>query len=341
MTEDLLIREEEQDYLRWLTGGEEPSNGSIGQRKKHKSRPGKQTISLTSTPRGLSSRNSSATDLLQAVKEPPENVWAKTDSTVTFLAMLLSVPPSQLTSLFYQYNNSLPLAVSKILDNAEDTFSSIDGGEASLIEMQVLFPEKRTSDLRRCLSATSGDLTKAIELFQTLQDLYAKSGTPLAHALLLQDPAAGRNTALAIHKSAPPGTSAIPADKRIGVLKQSASFGRSPSAVECMTLAFTLRDRRDEAYRNAARSWRKQTALGSSGVAAYWADHGRQLDKQARNWDLQGARSLVNERRKHAQAMHVIDLHGLTVSQALTVTQECLNSWWHGALMLKCCEINV
>jgi len=28
--------------------------------------------------------------------------------------------------------------------------------------------------------------------------------------------------------------------------------------------------------------------------------------------------------------VHSVDLHGLTVQQALTVTQECLTAWWTG-----------
>jgi hypothetical protein len=69
--------------------------------------------------------------------------------------------------------------------------------------------------------------------------------------------------------------------------------------------------------------------LGNSGVAAYWADHARQLDREARQWELKAARETVEERRKVARSAQSIDLHGLTANQALTVTNESLNAWWH------------
>lgn len=260
--------------------------------------------------------------------KPPENVWAKTDSTVLYLATLVGIPPGQLSSLFYQNNNSLPLAMSKLMDSVEESFDTIEDAHGKLGQLQSLFPDRPVSALRRCLTSTKGDVTKAIELFQTLTDLHARQGTPLAHALLLDDNSSKsmRNSALLVHKPNP--AAGVQNGRVPAAQKQAAPFERPPSAIDCVTLAFTLRDKRDEAYRNAARTWQRKTAIGNSGVAAYWADHGRQLDRQARQWDLRGARALVDERRTQARTMQFIDLHGLTVSQALTVTQECLVSWW-------------
>jgi len=304
------------------------SGGSKGKKHRHRHRkPGKQTVSLTSTPRGLVSYTSNGhTDLKTPTEKP--NVWAQTDSTVLYLATLLSVPAGALSSLFYQNSNSMPLAISKILDNAEETFDSIEDGEAKVAEMKSLFPDSPASAFRRCLCATSGDVNKAVELVRTLEEVYAREGTPLAHGLLLGVTAADKAKNSALHKAPPiPGggpnaTFALP--KRL----PGGGFERPPSSQDCLILANTIRVKRDDAYRSAARTWQAKNQLGNSGVAAYWADHGRQLEKQAREWELRAARATVDERRRQARSLQSVDLHGLTVQQALTVTSECLTAWW-------------
>ena len=222
----------------------------------------------------------------------------------------------------------MPLAISKILDNAEETFDSIEDGEAKVAEMKSLFPDSPASAFRRCLCATSGDVNKAVELVRTLEEVYAREGTPLAHGLLLGVTAADKAKNSALHKAPPiPGggpnaTFALP--KRL----PGGGFERPPSSQDCLILANTIRVKRDDAYRSAARTWQAKNQLGNSGVAAYWADHGRQLEKQAREWELRAARATVDERRRQARSLQSVDLHGLTVQQALTVTSECLTAWW-------------
>ena len=344
LTEELLIREEEE-YETLLMQVEDESNakgkkhrhvrekqldvraGLIRYPQRHR-KPGKQTVSLTSTPRGLNSQTTNGNGHIDLKTVEKPNVWAQTDSTILYLATLLSVPAGALSSLFYQNSNSLPLAISKILDNAEETFESLEDGEAKVAEMKVLFPEKPLTTFRRCLCATSGDVNKAVELVRTIEDVYAREGTPLAHGLLLGVSAADRAKNSALHKAAPipgiglNGTSALP--KRL----PGGGFERPPSSQDCFILANTIRLKRDDAYRSAARTWQAKNQVGSSGVAAYWADHGRQLDKQAREWELRAARATVDERRKQARSLQSVDLHGLTVQQALTVTSECLTAWW-------------
>lgn len=345
LTEELLIREEEE-YESLLMQAADEMNGTQ-RSKKHRQaslarsdcarrlidrplqrirKPGKQTVSLTSTPRGLALQTADGNghaDIKAPVDRP--NVWAQTDSTVLYLATLLSVPAGALSSLFYQNSNSLPLAISKILDNAEETFDSIEDGEAKVAELKTLFPDKPNSTFRRCLCATSGDVNKAIELVRTIEDVYAREGTPLAHGLLLGVTAADKAKNNALHKSNGAGPVLTPVlPKRL----PNGAFERPPSSQDCLILANTLRVKRDDAYRSAARTWQTKNQVGSSGVAAYWADHGRQLDKQAREWELRAARATVDERRKQARSLQSVDLHGLTVQQALTVTSECLTAWW-------------
>lgn len=255
------------------------------------------------------------------------NVWIKTDSTILYLSQLLSVPAGTISSLFYSNNNSLPLTVSKVLDQAEIYHDAIPSEDEKIARLRELFPNGHLEQLRRCFYATEGDIPKTVELYKVLEDIHAREGTPLAHGLLLQNkPLRQKPTALAAAPAAQRLAQAMPSSP---ILQQKTRPERPPTAQECLLIANTVRSRRDDAYRSAAQTWRNKHALGNSGVAAYWADHARQLDREARQWELRAARETVEERRKAARSAQSIDLHGLTASQALTVTNESLNNWWH------------
>lgn len=343
MTEELLIREEEEYQLALR---EDESSGVVGKTGKHRQvgglteltgcillicgfqrtrKPGKQTISLTSTPRGVRGDVSTSPRTGEQEKER-NNVWVKTDSTILYLSQLLSVPAGTISSLFYSNNNSLPLAVSKVLDQAEVYHDTIPEEDEKLGRIRELFPNSPFEQLRRCLYATEGDIPKTVELFKVLEDIHAREGTPLAHGLLLQaKPNKPRQTALA----AAPAAQRLAQSMASSPVLQRTKSDRPPTAQECLLIANTVRNQRDDAYRSAARTWRNKHALGNSGVAAYWADHARQLDREARLWELRAARGTVEERQKAARSAQSIDLHGLTASQALTVTNESLTNWWH------------
>jgi hypothetical protein len=213
-----------------------------------------------------------------------------------------------------------------VLDQAENYHEEVPDEDVKLVNLKELFPGSPVEALRRCLYATEGDIPKTVELFKVVEDIHAREGTPLAHGLLLQSNyGKPRATVLAVGPEAQRLAASMPSSPAL--LKTRGE--RPPTPQECLMIANTIRSKRDDAYRSAARTWRGKHAVGNSGVAAYWADHARQLDREARQWELRAARETVEERRKQARSTQSIDLHGLTASQALTVTNESLNAWWH------------
>ena len=95
---------------------------------------------------------------------------------------------------------------------------------------------------------------------------------------------------------------------------------------EYRLVADDYRLRRDEALRKAAGAWRTRTSgAGRGGVAWHYADEARRLDAKARAWSLRAAQALVSDRPDSRAS---IDLHGLTVHEALTVTREHTNRWY-------------
>lgn len=122
---------------------------------------------------------------------------------------------------------------------------------------------------------------------------------------------------------------------------------------EYRLIAEEYRMRRDEALRKAASAWRSRRSGvrsgdragggGSSGIAWHYADEARRLDAKSRAWSLRASQALVEDRRRAAIGVerpdvqptaaniavsNTIDLHGVTVHEALSIVREQVTRWY-------------
>ncbi|WFC97852.1 hypothetical protein MYAM1_000573 [Malassezia yamatoensis] len=101
---------------------------------------------------------------------------------------------------------------------------------------------------------------------------------------------------------------------------------------ECLQRADELREKRNAALRQAASSARRYRGANATlgGAASVYAEEARKYDAAARRWQMRAASALVEQRQTdamaggHASDMERVDLHGLTVHEALTVVQQVL-----------------
>lgn len=109
-------------------------------------------------------------------------------------------------------------------------------------------------------------------------------------------------------------------------------LGGSFSKEECQLRAAELREKRDAALRQAAVSARRYRGASATlgGAASVYAEEARKYDTAARRWQMRAASALVEQRQTdlaidgRLSEMERIDLHGLTVHEALTVVQQKL-----------------
>lgn len=106
------------------------------------------------------------------------------------------------------------------------------------------------------------------------------------------------------------------------------------SSEECRERAAECRARRNEALQQAARSAQQSRTSRMGGAAMVYAEEARKYDMEARRWQLRASCALVDQRRLDAQssghyngAADRIDLHGLTVHEALTVVAQNVARW--------------
>ncbi|WFD39089.1 uncharacterized protein MJAP1_002060 [Malassezia japonica] len=126
----------------------------------------------------------------------------------------------------------------------------------------------------------------------------------------------------------------FPASAQRVELSESAGLDldQSYTSEECRQRADELRAKRNAALRQAAtsaRRYRGGAMAGLSGAASVYAEEARKYDAAARRWQMRGASALVDQRRADytgvSEYAERIDLHGLSVHEALTVVEHTVH----------------
>ncbi|KAG0026542.1 hypothetical protein BGZ82_009411 [Podila clonocystis] len=103
----------------------------------------------------------------------------------------------------------------------------------------------------------------------------------------------------------------------------------------CRQRAHETLDQRNELFRKAARAYKdaKNKGVGMGGIAAFYADEGKKLDAQGKQWHMRAARAVVQQHRLENNDPNLVDLHGLTIAEAQTVVKEAVTQWFSRATM--------
>ncbi|UZJ56634.1 hypothetical protein CBS101457_005954 [Exobasidium rhododendri] len=140
-----------------------------------------------------------------------------------------------------------------------------------------------------------------------------------------------------------------------GIKRNETKSEAEKLAIEYRAIAQEYQNRREQNLRQAANAYRSLPGGGASkqlrGAAAWvYADEARRLDAKARAFSLKAAQATVRHRMMANQSYvsgassssnnnssnnnntkrssDVVDLHGLTVHQSLSITKEALSAWW-------------
>lgn len=111
------------------------------------------------------------------------------------------------------------------------------------------------------------------------------------------------------------------------------------------SLAAEYQTRRNTSLLQAGTAWRTASGTNATrGAAFYYADEARRLEAKSRAWSLKAAEELVEYRKAGGGGVGagryggdegrggaregVVDLHGVTVREALSIVSAELNAWW-------------
>ncbi|GAA6009551.1 hypothetical protein JCM10207_003823 [Rhodosporidiobolus poonsookiae] len=319
------------------------------------------SFSLTSTPHlpspSLSGQPPSAgeTDLSAPAlfsASSTSNAWASISSHASYLSTLLRLPASRITSTYYAQSSSLPRTLAVLLSqlSSDRPFSSLPNSSALKSQLGALVPpspatrseKAREDELEALLSATEGDVSDALDLHAFVASVQRDSGAPLAWSMLVarDAPSAAAGSA-EVKRSSSEFVPVVAGRRRSPELQRvplpvpstfsapASSAEKRYTADDCRRLAALALENRNAAFREAARAFQRGhgRGVGERGGATVWAEKGRAYERERRRWEEEAARRTVGERRA-ITGQNVVDLHGLTLSQALTVVDEACNNWW-------------
>jgi hypothetical protein len=298
-----------------------------------------QTISLTSPTLRSASPSSNHTEtvsLLSTAAAPSvPNRWISVDSTSHYLSGLLRLTPGEVTSSYHNHASSLPLTLDALMFTLASTrpFEDLPSPDALLETLQMLLPQKKVSDLKVLLSATEGDVSDALDLSQFLERVEREEGGVVANGLVGFG-SKKRVGAPPVSLNSPRSSPAL--GSNFTLISRGSQKDITPMSeqrytpAECAELALSYQDKRNTAFRAAARHFQKG-GMGERGAAWHWAEVGREHDRRKREWEGRGAFAIVGERRRRGEAQ-TVDLHGLTLQHALSVVKECTSQWWSGRM---------
>ncbi|SCV74854.1 BQ2448_7883 [Microbotryum intermedium] len=309
------------------------------------------TLSLTSTPHliphsptlsAASAGSAPSSPIIAA--QPIENRWASISSHASNLANLLHVPESRIVSTYHKSSSSLPLTLARLLHalTAERPFGSLSNEEGQgPIDLKdslgTVLPHLTEERLEMLLCATEGDVADAMDLEATIQEIERSEGRLVWSEILQLDSFEPQLTTAGPSFSSTSSTTIpitmVPNPRRQAVVQRKERYTSS----ECTKLELEYLHKRNIALRSAATHFQKG-GTGERGVAFYWAEESRELDAKRKVWAERKAVALVRERalKDGMGGGRGIDLHGLTMNEAMAVTRESLEEWWssvnHGAL---------
>ncbi|KAI9598995.1 hypothetical protein BDF19DRAFT_429768 [Syncephalis fuscata] len=97
----------------------------------------------------------------------------------------------------------------------------------------------------------------------------------------------------------------------------------------CTQYAVNYYEKRNEAFRRAAQAFRGRNRNGAFGgaLAAFYASEGRDHDARMREWNTRAAIGVLRSFQKQWRDDYVVDLHYMTVDQALEVALLAVQDW--------------
>lgn len=251
-------------------------------------------------------------------------VWDRIKKEIDFISTSLNIPVQKVTSVYHSHGSKLAPTVASLLDTytRNTSYPASDSTEHlnELRELSSVFTTVKPAYLDALLRLCSENKTAVFTLADLLSHYRAPSPLP---------------TVSAAPKPTAPQTRprARTPDNWVTIGHRSSYASPPPSPHQPMRMSSTrtaahassLKSARNIAFEKASRSYRRSRSdRNFGGAAAYYADMGKDLDIKAKDYANRAAEQMVNENSEE----FMLDLHGVTVPQAVKIARERTTQWW-------------
>ncbi|GJJ70755.1 hypothetical protein EMPS_03105 [Entomortierella parvispora] len=322
---------------------------------------------------GLTDKNDpllNAIDRQDGFLLPESNEWATFDHQISILMNIFHTVPKKTIVSAYHANGTQLFKTVDYLENQlknENYGGSAEGQQRqrdfdiNLAQLMEIFPDKSAQGLKKMLVLQGGNLQEtmnavlASDLAQSDHDLQQqrqqqqRNGKRGATIPLQADIRYADKTVTAA-TSTSAGTSRLrtlpstnnpypggprPFPNTLLDKSNAELYNDDDDPIWCRQRAHEVLEQRNELFRKAAKAYQatKGKGAGMGGIAAYYADEGKKLDVQGKQWHMRAARAVVQQHRVENNDPNLVDLHGLTIAEAQTVVREAVTQWFSRSTM--------
>jgi DNA-nicking Smr family endonuclease len=274
---------------------------------------------------------------LRILEKKVVSQWDKKKEEVEFVSYALGLPKSYVMSEHHANGGVLSNTVAALLDsNGSETIGDDpDEHMAELCELMGIFGDSVSRvHLDRLLRLCNDDKEAVFRLAEMLR---RRPPTPLStiktnwNSQTTQSPTRRANNCLSRDENwitvgrsprAPPSSISS---------SSASSSSYTPSSRQNPTqtatdISLAYREARNEAFARASEMYRRSRSNKLfSGAAAYFADVGRDYNNKTKEYLDLAAEEYVATNNTNTG---MLDLHGLTVQQAIKFTREAITKWW-------------
>ncbi|KAG0367904.1 hypothetical protein BC939DRAFT_502211 [Gamsiella multidivaricata] len=298
---------------------------------------------------------------------PESNEWATFEHQISILMDIFHTVPQKTIVSEYHANGAQLFKTVESLEKRlkrENHYGSAQGQgqqsrfDVSLAQLMEMFPDHSVTALKKMLVYNGGNVQDAMNAVLAADFAHAEqkdqpwqmvSSSSKRGNLIpfqadirfgdknhVQTPTSSGNRL----KSLPSTSNPVPGGSRPfpNTLLENANtelYNDEDDPEWCRQHAQEMLQQRNELFRKAAQAYQtsKGKGAGMGGIAAYYADEGKKLDAQGKQWHMRAARAVVQQHRLENNDPNLVDLHGLTVAEAQTVVKEAVTQWFARATM--------
>lgn len=250
------------------------------------------------------------------------NAWKTGAMDIDFIATRISLPKEAVSSAYYNHSASIVNTITALLDtnildvNSAQTTSSDPDTQAMAFQLGQEFPAISASHLTALIRLTHPSAASAHELAKIM----TKPTSP-KHIGGIE--IVTRHTPIETLISDEDTSPRPPTNRRGATILDSHRSGIDPNT---MALAFQLAGSRAKTQARAASRRSKSDGL-YGGAAAYYSQVGREYSAQCHQARSNAADVLVESQSDTRAGL--LDLHGVTIPDAMRITRAKTINWWH------------
>ncbi|EMR08212.1 hypothetical protein PNEG_03381 [Pneumocystis murina B123] len=249
----------------------------------------------------------------------PSLKWNDIIPNIEWLADIFNIPKKQAASIYHQSSVSLSKSVYNLLSSDymiqrinESLVMLQHDYKSNLKQLKKQFPSLEEHMYSRILLSVENDLPKAISVVKTIQQspIYIKDQNQTHH----------------FNTSSSERHNHINDDYKSKLDNSSDDMIHTDyNLEECKANLSTFIFNRNHAFKEAAKAYRKAKTQGLyRDIVTYYSKKAQEYNSKVKLWNMRAKMCMI----QNSLPSYLIDLHGLTIAEAIPLVKKAVAQWW-------------